>query len=323
MPEIGEIRYGRDIGYKCQSMRYIWHACENCKKERWVCLIRGQLEATKCNSCSKIIPTEPIEDSPKIGEIRFDREIGRKNRSNRFIWQACVGCGKERWVAYKKGKAADILCLGCVHLGGKLSHATRLPTLLEIGQIKIGGELGFKYVKQKYIGELCPNCGNSRWVQVGDAGKRQKCVKCKLAGRYGEQSGSWRGGRRISRSGYIEIKLTPNSPYWEMATKNGYVKEHRLVMAQYLGRNLKGWEEVHHRGIRHPLFTKENKSDNRLNNLLLVTLEHNTMGEKQLINLTKQVQGLQTIVVIVLARLTVLEAENIALKYSETIIGDM
>ena len=256
---------------------------------------------------------------PEIGGIKHGRDIGLKSPNDKYIGTACVVCGVVNWIPYKRRGLKPYKCTRCCRLGGKLSHATRPPTLAEIGKIKTGEELGFKYTKQSYIGEACPNCGNLRWVQVGDAGKRQKCVKCKLVGRYGEQSHSWKGGKRISKSGYVEVKLTPDSPYWGMAKKSGYVLEHRLVMAQQLGRCLDRSEEVHHRGVNYPLCTKENKSDKSPENLLLVTIEHNTMGEKQLINLTKQVKRQQATIIAILARLTILEAENTALKYSQEI----
>jgi len=49
--------------------------------------------------------------------------------------------------------------------------------------------------------------------------------------------------------------------YAPMARRDGYVMEHRLVMAQSLGRRLKRREVVHH--LNH------DPSDNRLENLKL------------------------------------------------------
>jgi len=56
---------------------------------------------------------------------------------------------------------------------------------------------------------------------------------------------------------YIELFL-PNHP---MATKRGTVLEHRLVMADHIGRWLKPEENVHHKN--------GNKQDNRIENLEL------------------------------------------------------
>lgn len=65
-----------------------------------------------------------------------------------------------------------------------------------------------------------------------------------------------------NKEGYVMIRLFPEDPFFSMATKNGYVMEHRLVMAKRLGRPLHSWESVHHKN--------GTRSDNRLNNLLLV-----------------------------------------------------
>ncbi len=35
-----------------------------------------------------------------LGELKRGKEIGKVGK---FIWLACVDCGKERWVEIKKG----------------------------------------------------------------------------------------------------------------------------------------------------------------------------------------------------------------------------
>jgi len=82
---------------------------------------------------------------------------------------------------------------------------------------------------------------------------------------------AWKGGRVIDQFGYVHVW----APDHFQALKNGYVAEHRLVMANHLGRRLKSTEIVHH--------INENKQDNRLENLEITTTalhgkEHNHLG---------------------------------------------
>lgn len=55
----------------------------------------------------------------EIGEIKYGKDIGKKNPFTKFIWQACSKCGKERWVTFRKGKPDYILCHQCGIKNGK------------------------------------------------------------------------------------------------------------------------------------------------------------------------------------------------------------
>jgi uncharacterized protein (DUF433 family) len=64
--------------------------------------------------------------------------------------------------------------------------------------------------------------------------------------RSGANHGAWKGGRVVNPKGYVHVRLAPDSPFWSMRMHNGYIPEHRLVMAQALGRTLTASEQVHH-----------------------------------------------------------------------------
>lgn len=78
----------------------------------------------------------------------------------------------------------------------------------------------------------------------------------------GDKSPSWKGGRRISSTGYVEINDFKN-PY---RRANGYIYEHRLIWQKYYGEIPPGCIIHHINGI---------KTDNRIENLrLMETKEH-------------------------------------------------
>ena len=49
---IGTIKYGREIGNKLANNIFIFHACVDCGKTRWVRLIKGKPQRMRCKSCA-------------------------------------------------------------------------------------------------------------------------------------------------------------------------------------------------------------------------------------------------------------------------------
>ena len=165
---------------------------------------------------------------PKIGDIK-------KSGCHKFIWVACLDCQKERWVVLRKGQPQSARCRNC-------SPKHRPPT-------------------------------------------------------FGERSPRFKTGFKIDKNGYKCVRIYPDNFFYPMAPKNGYVREHRLVVAKALGRCLHAWELVHHKHTKYPAGSNEDKQDNRIENLQLVSDDrHNqiTILETKIKNLERQNKILKT-----------------------------
>lgn len=78
----------------------------------------------------------------------------------------------------------------------------------------------------------------------------------------GSEHHSWKGGRYKGSSGYIIVRVPSDHPFAIMRNRNGKVPEHRLIMAEHLGRPLLRSEIVHHQNFV--------RDDNRVENLKVV-----------------------------------------------------
>lgn len=85
--------------------------------------------------------------------------------------------------------------------------------------------------------------------------------------RQGDKNPAWKGGR-IKSGNYISLWM-PSHP---SADAKGYVKEHRVVMEQKIGRSLEPHEAVHH--------LDHNKYNNEPENLELTTWRDHALKHK-------------------------------------------
>lgn len=80
----------------------------------------------------------------------------------------------------------------------------------------------------------------------------------------GSSNPAWKGGVTYFKThgNYIGVKYVRcPEKYKNMARKDGYIMEHRLIMAQHLGRCLKRTEVIHHRD--------HDPSNNKIENLMI------------------------------------------------------
>ena len=165
------------------------------------------------------------------------------------------------------------------------------PELPKLGDRAQARDIGRKE-NARYIWTACPRCHKERWVLIYNL-KYSKynglCINCWI--HRNRLNGSW-----IRRShGCIKLKLQPDDFFYPMADKEGYVLEHRLVMAKHLGRCLHSWEVVRHQNdVR--------KDDNRIEVLELMTDERNI----QIMVMERRIKRLEE-------RIILLEGENVLL----------
>jgi hypothetical protein len=101
-------------------------------------------------------------------------------------------------------------------------------------------------------------------AKLGRAGWTEKSLESYAVSMGGENNPAWKGGVTIfkKKGNYKNVRYVRcPKDYLAMARKDGYVMEHRLIMAQQLGRCLLRTESVHH--INH------DPTDNRIENLML------------------------------------------------------
>lgn len=119
-------------------------------------------------------------------------------------------------------------------------------------------------VRRYQSGEACAAIAADYGCGAGAIGRVLKGAGISL------RKGVVRPEGAVVRSGkYLMRRVPVDHPHAAMAHSSGYVLEHRLVMAEALGRDLLPTETVHH-------IDDQAKHDNRLENLQLRTGRHGT-----------------------------------------------
>lgn len=147
----------------------------------------------------------------------------------------------------------------------------------QLRQLYLDEKLGIKRISQRF--GLPHSLVQRRLKRMGILRTKSEAVNLAYQmGRHtpsawakrGEQSPSWKGGRRLTKDGYVLV--------YEPSHPGAYILEHRLVMEKKLGRALLSNEIVHHiNGVR---------DDNRRENL--VVLSSNNHPHRTLLKITQE-----------------------------------
>ena len=142
--------------------------------------------------------------------------------------------------------------------------------MYQFGEIVRGIDIGIKD-HARYIYMRCEICGIPKWSPyIRGKARYPHCRKC--ARSLDKKPKHYKGGRTMC-GGYIKVLLEKAHPFYCMADRDGYIPEHRLIMAKNIGRPLENWEIVHHsNGI---------KTDNSIANLLLTVRQKHKISYAQ------------------------------------------
>lgn len=181
------------------------------------------------------------EIPPKIGDMASSLKGYLQ-----YIWVACPICGYTRWIDKYSFTIRKGLCRKCCHENTRKypeGNHWILGTTPQIGDSARSEDIGHKPKKNTsyiYTWVACPTCGIPHWT-IKYLGSKY-CQKC-------QHHQGYYGKHKVG--GYILIRVPKDSPFYSMASSQEYIPEHRLVVAQALGRPLAKNEIVHHKnGIR-------------------------------------------------------------------------
>ena len=175
-------------------------------------------------------------------------------REDPYVPVKCGSCGHERLVMTNNPTRQTFhgICRPCTN-GEKWEDET-LPN---------GCVLYWSRREGQRVPIKCARCGQEHVTFASNIRSEVFTGMCRSCIHTGPNSPTWKGGR-VTKHGYIYVRVYPEHPLHDTMTNNmGYIAEHRLVMAEHMGRPLKRTEVVHHKN--------GDKTDNRIENLELYT----------------------------------------------------
>lgn len=212
-------------------------------------------------------------------------------RVARIRWK-CPQCGKSRWMRPCDVKYRTYCSRECKNAAARVPHPVREKQAQKLARYgeRACPQCGTTYEaktrqqiycsqpcataaaqnrRRKYLATTiaCETCGKE-FAQRGGRAARFCSRECLYESMRGEKASHWKGGRHVRADGYVSVQAAGHA---SAHGHGGYVKEHRLVMEQQLGRALRPNETVHHRN--------GDRADNRIENLELWVKRH-TPGQR-------------------------------------------
>jgi transposase len=217
-------------------------------------------------------PTTVYRHLDSLGVNRVDAVEGSRRRGQRGrVYKSSLETEKEIVEQYRSGLSTKFLAQRYGYHPGGISKIIKRHgyTTRSRGNsyAEINGSIGSEIIRLFEDGLSASAIGAKFRLSYPNVCRYLKS-KGIQPGRYKasrENHPSWKGGRSFS-GGYVAVRLDSHSQYWSMAQSGGAIFEHRLVMAQYLGRPLYQWESVHH--------VDGNKVNNDITNLQLRIGKH-------------------------------------------------
>lgn len=162
-------------------------------------------------------------------------------------------------IRVKLGGGSDYAIKHAIKRAGGELRPNPVPTL-KPGELKKIVALHANGLNQSAIARKLGRSQSWMWRTMRDNG-----IDANVNRAVGERHGGWKGGR-MKAQGYWRVLVDREDALAEMRNNQGYVLEHRLVMARSLDRPLTPRETVHH--------INGDRADNRLENLQLRQGKH-------------------------------------------------